>query len=125
MGLFSRKAKPNITSITAPVFAMDGFELVFEVQNQPSAGMRGTSWETLQLDPRPIFWTGIPPFQPTKAISNGPQLVAQQTVRIDGLPIVSGQIIQQPLYDPSSGYSATPNNPYNSANPYNPARPYV
>lgn len=127
MGIFSkRRPKPNITSATAPVFALDGYELAFEMQRMPDVGTRGTSWETLQLDPRPIFWTGIAPFKPIKAISNGPtQLVAQQTIRVDGLPTVSGQIFQQPLYDPSSGYTATPTDPFNAANPYATARPYA
>ncbi len=105
MGFLARfKAKVNPTADVDNNRFMDkwGYKQVWERKELPSPGAMNYAYETLALKPdSPI--SGAVAQRKTFSLF-GPQVYKYQDAWLAGVPLVSGQIFGQPLYDPQSGY---------------------
>lgn len=99
--LFRRK--PKVVEI--PRDPPEGlYQGVWEKRRMPSPGAQAYSWETLSL----AQFTPIGPAVNTRIgiqpLPGTPQPVALKAVTLDGVPTTAGQVIGQPLFDPSQGF---------------------
>lgn len=60
------------------------------------------AYESLALSPSTFIGAGVRAGSFSRAFQP-PQIVQQQTYHINGIPLTAGQIVGQPLYDPSAG----------------------
>lgn len=92
------------------------YQGVWEKKRQPSPGAQAFAWETLSLAQFVPSGPSITVRQGFKPLPGTQQPYVGQAVNLDGVPIVAGQMVGQPLFDPNSGYvgSGLPivNNPF-------------
>lgn len=99
MGLFRRKKKVNIDTISSgkvPNYLPPGFyEMAWEEQRTPSPGAMVYSWETLGLPQ----YSPVGPGRGIQQVIRSTQAVKAwyQAVPLVGMPSVPGQMIFQPL----------------------------
>lgn len=74
---------------------------------QPTPGAMSYAYDTLALPPFDLIWTGVLVTNKPSALPGTPVL-ANQAVKLQGLPLTAGMIYGQPLFDPNAGYAAPP-----------------
>lgn len=95
-------------ALAIPAHHGDNFRPTWERQNMPSPGAQVFSWETLGLMPfsPACIGTGIEISEPRRATDPG--MVQRQQLRIAGIPLESGTLYSQPLYDAQTGTYSSP-----------------
>lgn len=84
-----------------------GVKYVWERKELPSPGAMNYAFETLALAPESEISGAVAQRQQLSLITSG-QLYKYQDVVLQGVPLVSGQILGQALYDPAVGYTNLP-----------------
>lgn len=79
-----------------------GFRMIWERKTLPGPGAMNFAYESLALAAESPIDGAVAQRQQLKVFA--PQIYQFQHVPIAGVPIVSGQVIMQALYDPVSGY---------------------
>lgn len=99
MGWFFKRKDADANAFEdAPSYRMQ-----WERKPLPSPGAMNYAYESLALAPQsPI--SGAVEQRQFFRVCSGPQLYQFQTGTLNGIPLVAGQAIMQPLYDPSTGY---------------------
>jgi len=101
MGFFNRKPK-----VVVVPRQRGPFHLIWSKRTMPSPGVMNYAYESLALFPvtpagptvnvrQPHAFSPIQPQQP----------MVTNAVQTNGIPTTAGQIFQQPLYDPATGYT--------------------
>jgi len=109
------RAKPDITNAGDARYRVTqrGYQPAWQRQNLPDPAAMNYSWETLGL-------VQFSPIGPSVTVRNPfstlfSQMFAGLTVKLTGVPLVQGQIIGQPIFDPNSGYTAERQQPLPNA----------
>lgn len=106
MGLFRKKVRADLTSVTGPVFHIAGYESVHQRQPLPDPGAGNYSWETLQLKQQTPIGPSVAARGQVKI--TGQQIYVRQGVTFAGLGTVQGQLINQPLSNDTVQHNAVP-----------------
>jgi hypothetical protein len=76
------------------------FHLSWERKQLPDPGAQNYAFESYGLVAFPPSGPSVTTRQPVVPLPLGPQMYSWQGVRLDGIPLVAGQIHGQPLFDP-------------------------
>lgn len=111
MGIFSRKKKAPLTP------GSGNFHLAWEEKPLPGPGAGNFAWEVLGLVEFSPIGPTIYAREPMRSTAR--PMYSYQAVPLQGIPLVSGQIFGQPLYDPATGYSRPLPQPISNLPAYN------
>lgn len=85
-----------------------GAKMVFRRKELPSPGAMNYAYETLALAPQSEISGAVAQRQQLSLFAA--QVYKYQDIPLQGIGLVSGQVIGQPLFDPASGYTELPFN---------------
>lgn len=104
MSIWPFRKKVDIVNATSPVRRLpDGtYEMVWERRPMPSPGAMNMSWETRGMPLFDMIGAGIGQRQFWPLFSNVQVYIPNKQVPLFGMPIMSGQFVQQPL-GPNNG----------------------
>jgi len=81
-----------------------GYKMVWERKTLPGPGAMNYAYESLALPPQSPISGAVAQRQQLRPTAG--QVYKYQDGLMIGVPMVAGQVIMQPLYDPNSGYVA-------------------
>jgi hypothetical protein len=104
MGLFNRAGKQaKKVAIPPKSSALGLFHMEWERQRMPSPGAMNYSWQTLGLVPTSPISGAVAAREQFHHTGIAPQPVIGKAVPLAGTPIVSGQVMSAPLFNPDTG----------------------
>lgn len=109
--MFGRKKKEAV-SLPPKSSALGLLHMEWERQRMPSPGAMNYAYETLGLAAFTQIGASVAVRKQIHAVQSAPSPVVGHSVRMDGMPIVSGQVMSAPLFNTATGTFNTSANPH-------------